>query len=360
MKITIFIGGISGGGAERVACNLANFLSLDNDVTILTMSETENTYGLSSSVNIKSLVTNKERKNKITCNLLRFIRLKKHLKYQPCDTYVVMLPITTVLLLLLRKCTNAVVIATERCNPSSYSGFMQMLLKKLSVRADAWVFQTDDAKKWYGEGVKKVKVIPNAINTEFIALERFNGIRKKEIVSVGRLDSQKNFKLLIDAFHELSNEFPDYNLVIYGKGKLKDELTDIILKYGLKKRVFLPGYVSDIQDRLRESSLFVLSSDFEGMPNALMEAMALGLPSISTDCPCGGSAFLIHNNVNGVLVPVGDKKEMKYAIRKVLSDSSFADSLGKEAMKISDTLHPDKIYGMWKAFITEVANEKKN
>ena len=126
----------------------------------------------------------------------------------------------------------------------------------------------------------------------------------------------------------------------------------------LGNRVFFKGNYSPIYDKLKDASLFVLSSDYEGMPNALMEAMALGIPCISTDCDGGGAKFLIENNVNGLLVPKGDVIALANAMQIILSDSDKAKKLGLEAAKIQKKLAPEVIYRKWEEFIEKVVYNK--
>lgn len=357
MHITIFIGSLSGGGAERVACNLANHLSEnDCEVTLLTMSQTKEVYPICDSVKRISLVNSEERKNKIKCNILRYIRLKKYIKETQTDCYVVMLPITIALLLHFRKKSKVPMIASERCDPKSYSLAKKFLMKYFGKRADAWMFQTEEAARWYEGIAKKSYVIPNAINPIFIR-DLYVSEKEKSIVAAGRLSSQKNFKLLIDAFSRISEAYPEYTLKIYGKGPLETELREYAGSKDLEDRVCFMGYVADMPEQLEKTSLFVLSSDYEGMPNALMEAMALGLPCVSTDCGGGGARFLIEDGVNGLLVPVQDEVAMAEAIKAILSDPKTAAELGKNARKLQDTLAPEKIYGQWEKFIQEVVEE---
>lgn len=356
MKITFFIGGLSGGGAERVVCNLANFMSdKGNDCTILTMAEDKNSYGLKDTVKTQSLIKNDERQNLLIDNVKRILRLHRFIRTQGCDAYVVCLPITIILFLLFRKATGAKVIVSERADPSRYSWWIQSLLKKLAKRADVWVFQTDDARQWYGDRVKKAIVIPNAINEDFIR-PVYQGERRKVIVGAGRLSAQKNFALLINAFADISDAFPDYHLEIYGEGDERSAMERLAKERGVADRVTMPGYVSCLGEKIQDASLFILSSDFEGMPNALMEAMALGLPCISTDCPVGGPKFLISHGENGLLVPTGDRNRLAKAMRSLLSYPLFARKIGDRASEVRDTLNPDRIYGMWDSVIGSTIN----
>lgn len=357
MNITIFIGGISGGGAERVACNLAIYLSKQNHcVTLLTMSETANVYGVHSEVTLVSLLKESERSNKIRDNCLRYMRLKNYVNEHSFDTYVVMLPITISLLLHFRKSIKGKIIASERNDPLSNSRLSKFLMKHYAERADAWVFQTEDAAKWYDGITQTGTVIPNAINPDFIR-PPYTGEREKSIVAAGRLSEQKNFKLLLDAFADISPEHPEYCLKIFGKGSLENELKTYAENLGVADKTQFMGYVSNMPEQLEKASLFVLSSNFEGMPNALMEAMALGLPCISTDCPAGGPKYLIKNGENGLLVPVGDKEKMRDAIRCILSNKEAAKKMGQKARKIAEELAPEYIYSRWENFIKGIVGD---
>jgi glycosyltransferase involved in cell wall biosynthesis len=201
-------------------------------------------------------------------------------------------------------------------------------------------------------------VIPNAINEEFVR-ETFRGLRKKKIVSAGRLTSQKNFALLIEGFAKIANKHPDYKLVIYGDGPQKGKLQRLTKDLGISEKVEFPGYVNDFGDYIIDASLFVMSSNFEGMPNALMEAMALGLPCISTDCPSGGPKFLIKNGINGFLIPVGDVDKLANIIDLVLSDKKLSQKVGENAYSILEELSNEKIYQNWENYLTHIYNESK-
>lgn len=358
MDITIFIGGISGGGAERVACNLANYLiGYNHKVTLLTMSETVNAYGVSSDVKLVSLLKECERSNKIKENLIRYKRLKKYVEGNSENTYVVMLPITISLLLHFRGKIEGRIIASERNDPLSNSKITKLLMKHYAKRADAWVFQTPDAAKWYDGIVQQAKVISNAINPDFIR-PKYMGDKEKSIVAAGRLSFQKNFKLLLDAFSEVSPKYPEYRLKIFGKGPLEEELRVYAEEKGIADKTDFMGYVSDMPLQLEKASLFALASDFEGMPNALMEAMALGLPCISTDCPAGGPKFLIKDRENGLLVPVGDKDKMAEAMSWIISNKVLAEKMGENARKVANDLAPGQIYKKWEDLIIELSLKK--
>ena len=178
------------------------------------------------------------------------------------------------------------------------------------------------------------------------------------MVTLGRVVKQKNHELLINAFAKIAGYYPDENLLIYGKGNrdIEDTLKKKVEALGLEKRIKLMGPTTQVENVLAHAKLFVLSSDYEGMPNALMEAMAAGVPCISTDCPCGGPRTLIRNEMDGILVPTGNCEMMAEAISRLLSEYNTANNLSTSAKKRSDIFKPEIIFEQWKNYIEEICN----
>lgn len=356
MKLTFFLGGLSGGGAERVVCNLANYLvSRGNEVEIITIGD-DGSFGLDKRIKRTTLLFNEERKNGFCNSLKRVVRLFRYLVKYKRDVYIVMLPVSTILLLRLRLFVKGKIIASERSFPTNYSRWTQKQLKRLAHKADAWVFQTEGCHQWYLDSLKDsdYAIIPNPINDAFVR-PTYIGERKKQIITAGRLNKVKNHQLLLQAFSRVSREHPDYCLVIYGEGYLKNNLIAEAERLGIKNNVLFPGF-ANWGELSKDAYMFVLSSDLEGMPNALMEAMALGMPCISTDCDGGGARFLIEDGVNGLLVPKNDIDSMAAAMDKLLSDTELANQLGQEAHKICEHLAPEKIYKKWESYFSHVVN----
>lgn len=364
MNITLVISSLSGGGAERVVSNIANYLTdMGHYVTVLTVSG-KTSYHINT--NVKRICLGDETKTRLPkplLNLKRIWNLNKYLRKSNTDLYVSFLPKLTFLLMKQRRWIDAPVVIAERADPHQYcleSVKKHADFKKYYAKGDAYAFQTDDARAFYeseGIDVSNSVVIPNAINPDFIRPE-YEGKREKVIIGMGRLTAQKNFPMLIKAFARIADVFPDYKLVIYGEGEERVKLESLISELNLNGRVELPGYATDIVPALQKASLFVLSSDFEGMPNALAEAMALGVPSVSTDCPVGGPKYLIDGK-NGILVPVGDEVALANKMLCVLKDGNLAASMGKEARTVCDRLAPDVVYGKWEAFLKSVVKHKR-
>ena len=198
-------------------------------------------------------------------------------------------------------------------------------------------------------------MIPNPV---FVKAEDYPKVkeRRKAIVTVGRLHPQKNHKLLIDAFALVADQISDYTLEIYGDGELKDELQRHIDDLGLNNRVFLKGTSKEIHKLIYDAALFVLSSDYEGLPNTLLEAIALGIPSISTDCRPGGAREIIEDGINGRIVPIGSEKILATEILTVLSDTELTEKYSKNALISSRRFNTENIYNLWTDYILGIGN----
>ena len=354
------MGSMDKGGAQRVIANLVNFLVKDNEISIVTTSNRKSQYELDKKVCRFFLDKDKTKSN----NFSRLKKLNKIIKNVKPDLIITFQPEPSFRILLLKILNRIPVILSVRNDPNiEYrSAKRKMMMKMLYPLANGYVFQTEDAKNYFSKMIKrkKVAIIPNPINEQFVVDEEYKGKREKTIVTVGRIEKQKNQKLLIDAFRKISRDYDEYKLLIYGEGKLREELEKYVKEIDLSKKVIFKGQVDNIKDEILKAGIFVLSSDYEGMPNALMEAMALGIPSISTDCPCGGPRTIIKDNKNGILVDVNNVEELKNAIKKIIEDDKFAKRISYNAIKIRETYNPIKIANIWKDFIIETKNCRRN
>ena len=365
MKILFCIDSLRKGGAERVVSNLANaFVQENQDIDILTVSKSKIEYDLDSRIKVSFLEETGSKESKILLKIKKFVKrsnlMKKKIKQIKPDIIVSFLPYTS--FVTLNAVKNIPVIVSVRNDPAvEYSSkIFNFFMRRLYPKAKGFIYQTQEAKDYF-KGILDVecKVIPNSINPDFIVENEFQGERKKEIVSVGRLYDQKNQKLLIESFLEISEKIPEYKLIIYGEGYKRDELQQLIDDNSMNDKIFLPGNIKNVKEKIYDSSLFVLSSDYEGMPNALMEAMCLGLPVISTDCPCGGPHFFIKNEENGLLIDVGNKEQLKSAILKIIENKELAKKISKNAIKVSEKVEPKIINKEWREFIIHIYEKFK-
>lgn len=173
---------------------------------------------------------------------------------------------------------------------------------------------------------------------------------------MGRMDQNKNHAMQLRAFAALQDRYPGYELVIYGDGELRSSLEELAQELAIADCVRFPGVVPDVAERIGRASLFLLTSYSEGVSNALIEALALGLPTIATDVPSGGTEELMEDGVNGLVIPAGDQKALESAMDRMLSEPAYADRLGREASKIQERLAPERVNALWKAYFESVMN----
>ena len=240
------------------------------------------------------------------------------------------------------------IVVSERNNPKECpSGKLQQKLRDWAfTRADVCVFQTEDAMKMFPKKAqKKGIIIPNPINGNLP--KPFDGNRRKAIVAACRLHPQKNLKMLINSFAMLHEDYPEYTLEIYGQGSERETLECQIKALKLEQSVLLLGFEPDIHKKMIDATMYVSSSNYEGISNSMLEALGMGIPTIVTDCPVGGARMVINNGLNGVLVPVGDTNAFYLAMKKIIEDKEFARSISKEAVKISKVYPIEIISKEW-------------
>lgn len=356
-KILFYINTLGKGGAERVIKNLSEQFASDGFESILVTSFCCNQeYRVSKNVKRIALY-DKRLKGLIFRNFKLISKLKKIIKNENPDVVISFMGESNFRAILATKKTNAKCIVSIRNDPEKeYQGLVsRFLAKTLYKRADGIVFQTEDAKKWFPPSIQqKSKIIINQVDSIFF--NTFYNGERKNIVSVGRLTEQKNHELLIRAFSLVSSQTDD-NLIIYGNGPLRQRLLTLIRELRLEGRVMLPGIIDNVSETIKSAKAFVLSSNYEGMPNALMEALALGLPCISTDCPCGGPRKIIENNSNGLLVPNNDLDSLAGAIIKVLKNKDLQSQfISKSKIAAENMFSPSLVFKSWKLYVTEVCH----
>ena len=330
MKILFFTMTLNKGGAERVISTLCNnWSNRDDELFILTCIDSENGYLLNDNIHIKSLLSSEIYWN--SGKIITFPRLCKRYResiglIKP-DVVISFLPEPCYIAVLMNFGFKVPVIGSERSNPYyQYSNFiLKIATNILYAKMKGFVFQTKGAQNFFLKKIqKKSVIIGNPLNRSFLNNENRKPNRK-EIVSVGRITEEKNYSMLIDAFEEVHELVPEATLKIYGRLNESIRLDKIITHKGLESNIRLMGECNNVCDEIKNAGIFVLSSISEGMPNALMEAMALGLPVIATDCPSGGPRQLIKNMVNGILVENNNSHEMAAAIVRLINDEHLAD-----------------------------------
>lgn len=357
-KILFYINTIGFGGAERVLVNLANEFSNRNYEVILVTSYTEKEeYNLHNKVRRLSLEDKNINESFLIRNIRRILKLRTICKKEKPNIVISFMAEPNFRAIIATAFLNIKNLISVRNDPDKeYPNIIFRLMAKVLYNfSSGCVFQTEDAKLWFPKRIqKKSEIILNHVDEKFYKVKSDG--KRKNIVTVGRLEPQKNHKLLIEAFANISNEFPMEFLEIYGEGSQKDNLKNLVKLLNVDDKVVFRGIATDIEEKIKDAKLFVLSSDYEGLPNAVMEAMALGIPVISTDCPCGGPKMLIDNGKNGILVNKSNVKSMSDSIRNVLNNSTFSDYLGTNARIRAKEFESHKVFEKWVKYIEETIN----
>ena len=240
-------------------------------------------------------------------------------------------------------------LVSERGDPTRKR--LSIIRKFLFAGSDVSVFQTYGAARFYDKNKKDASfVIPNPVSIPNNVWKNCEG--SLNVISVGRIDfEQKRQDLLIEAFRIVVKDIPKAKLIIVGKGYDENRLISMIKDSGLGSAVILKGFKKDVLTEMAKANVFVLTSDFEGIPNALLEAMAFGMPVISTDCSPGGAAMLIQNGENGILVDKGNVNQLADAMILLLNDQSMRIKLGEQARRDMNKYHESSIIEKWKEAI---------
>lgn len=351
------------GGAERVICNMCNeYFSKKDEVTIISLMAAKPEYELEP--NIRVLYVDQTAEQYQEGLGKRFLRRRRGLLWLlerieadegRIDALISFLPEPNFIITsLYKKCAYPVIISVRNDPAREYgSKVRQLLMRMLYKHADGYVFQTEQAKEYFSFSrhiTECATVIPNPLGRQFLNVGHTEN-RRAEIAVVGRLEKQKAPLCAIAAFDRIQDRFPEYSLCFYGEGSLREQMQAEIERLGLQSRILLKGNVEQVQEIVCDASLYVLCSEYEGMPNALMEAMAMGIPCIATDCPCGGPGFLIRPKENGILVPVGDVQKLAEAMGYMLEHREEAERMGRNARKIAQKLDPGQIYGEWDHYL---------
>ena len=355
-SIVFYIGSLSRGGAERVIVNLAAYFhDCGYRVTIVTKEQDTVEYPVPEGVaRILADITEDEISRNRVANLYRRIKKLRNIFKQLAPDYIVsFIKKNNFMAITSAAGLHVPVIVSVRSNPAREypDKATRLLANVLFAKAAGIVLQTGQAKEFFPDAVqKKAVVLPNSLSEQFLQTE-YIGERKKEIVWVGRMDENKNPIMLLRAFGKIAEKYPDWTLKYVGDGPQMNELKELSQNQKYADQICFTGRVEDVASVIRPASMFVLTSKQEGMPNALMEAMVSGLAAVSTDCPCGGPAELIKNDVNGILIPVDDEQALTVALDKLLSDGEYRNRLGEEAKKLIEIVHPDMVNRKWLEYI---------
>jgi glycosyltransferase involved in cell wall biosynthesis len=287
-------------------------------------------------------------------NFQRVYQLRQAIKNSQPDIVVSLVDKTNVLALMSGCGLRAPLLASEQIDPRQYEiGFVWERLRRLLYPlAGAVVMQTEGVRAWAECLVEKerVYVIPSPVhvptnNIESLTPKSLRG-SERVVAAMGRLNRQKGFDLLLQAFAKCASKHPNWSLLILGEGEERASLEALASELGIKDRVAMPGCVQDPSRILRQTDLFVLSSRFEGFPNALLEAMACNLPVVTTDCP-SGPRDIVRNDVDGILVPPNDADALVGPMDRLMGDETERQRLSANAGMVIERFGLEKIMNMW-------------
>ena len=366
-KIVFHLNCLEQGGAERVVTNLANrFAKEGYQVIIATEWYGENEFQVDPKVRRVhvGLHEGDEKKHHMIQFLLRVKYLKEFLKEEKPD---ILIPFARKALY--RGLTAAYfmkipVLISIRTDPAGHyeerSDKIQIPL--LFPRADGCVFQTGGAREFFAPRLQdNSRIILNPIHDKYIGVPKPEK-RTKTVVQSGRLVDFKNQPMLIRAFIKVHEKHPEYDLKIYGGDSFdgtKEILETLIRENDAQEYIHLMGASDTLEKDLADAALFAFTSDWEGLPNALMEAMALGLPIVATDCPCGGPRTIMTDEVDGLLIPIKDEQALTDGINRLIEDRELAERLGAQARKIADRANGQAVFEQWRDYIEELCAGNK-
>ena len=372
MKLLIFIHSLSSGGAERVTTNLANYWAgKEWDITIATLTGDESDF-YQLHPRVKRIALNLDADSQgllsaIKHNYQRVRALRKVLKQQQPDVALAMMTTANILLALAAKGLGIPAVGSERIHPPMLplGTVWEWLRQHIYGQLDMLVALTKESAVWLKANTKiqKVEIIPNTVNypitpqppvikPKFVS-NSFN------LIAVGRLSYQKGFDRLIQAFSTLASRFPEWNLIILGEGDCRQILEQQIAELGLEQRVSMPGVVGNLGDWYTEADLYVMTSLFEGFPNALGEAMSYGLPVISVDCDTGPRDIIRHQ-VDGLLVPQNDHHALVETLKMLMGDKMLRQKYAERSVEIRERLSIENISSLWEVLFINIREKEKN
>lgn len=363
MRLTLVIPSLERGGAERVMSILASsWAEKGHEVTLLTLKrEVTPAYELHPSVKLRNLgLPGEPAANSLTAafrQVTRLRALRRAIRESQPSLVISFMERTNVLILAATRGLHVPVIVSERVDPRHYDiGRFWNGLRSLTYRwAAALVCQSRASLIWFEQRMKvKGRVIPNPVPAPKEGTDPpVKSAEGHTMIAMGRLVDQKGFDLLLDAFGQLAARYPDWSLVILGDGPLRGVLVARVHALHLEHQVQFAGEVPDPFSFLRAADLFVLSSRFEGFPNALCEAMACGIAVVSFNCP-SGPAEIIRNGIDGILVPPGDVPAMVAALDRLMKDQGERERLASRAPEVMERFSRDKVLLLWEQLFSEV------
>lgn len=367
MKLTLVTSSLTAGGAERVLSIMANYWAeKGHTISFVTLdSKDDDFYVLNPSVRRYALALLHGSNSPwgiLRKHTLRLLWIRKTIKETNPDTVICFMDRMNIATLLAMWGLNTPIIISERTDPRHHKiGPLWSILRRLTYpRAQALVVQTESVKKWISNFYTKrfLYVIPNplSLSNKSTSPNPDFYIPKKFIVSMGRMDKFKGFHFLIKAF-SIVNKNKDWELVLIGEGKERSNLRQLSKQLGISSIVHMPGRIKNPDSILRHAEIYVLSSLYEGFPNALLEAMRAGIAVVSFDCP-SGPAEIIRHGIDGMLVPAQDTEALAQTMANLMQDDELRKSLSRHAVDVTERFSLKKVMHQWEDVVKIVVSGK--
>lgn len=367
MRIVILIYSLGGGGAERVTSILARaWADAGHTVTVLTMAAGDSFYEGHAGVTYRSLASATEASGflqGVTANVQRIAAVRRNILDLRADIAIGMMTTASVLVALACCGTGCRSLGAERVHPPRHPipVFWRVARKFTYGLLNAVIAQTHMTAQWINNNTfaRRLAIIPNPVlwplqeagigknPSEIVAPNR------NVLLSVGRLSPQKNHAFLLRTFALVAAANPSWDLVILGEGQDRASLEHQAIALGLTGRFLLPGGVTNLQAWFRQASLFAMTSNYEGFPNALLEAMAYGLPVLSVDCDTG-PRDIIRDHVDGILVPADDEKSFATALSMLMKDTKLRERLACRAIEVRERFSLSRILLLWDSLFADI------
>ena len=355
-KIVFVIEELYGGGAERVTAALMNELCPQVEVHLISTYFHDESRDYPTDTRVIKHFFGEQADNRMKKLAKRVAYLRRTVLSIAPDCVVSLAGCGTHALLNMALVGSGIpVVLSERNDPARFPhSSVERMLRFISyICCKGLVFQTYGAQSYFPCIIRKKSVIiSNPITSQLP--KRYEGIRDNRIVNFCRLSEQKNLDLLMEAFSDIAAEFPDMVLEIYGEGPERERLEQKIVDLRMQNRIYMPGYADNAFEKMRTAAMFVSSSDYEGLSNSMLEAMALGVPSICTDCPAGSAREVISHGENGYLVPVGDRAGLALAMKELLTAPAVMEKFSRNGAKLRDDISAEIIAGKWLAYMERI------
>jgi GalNAc-alpha-(1->4)-GalNAc-alpha-(1->3)-diNAcBac-PP-undecaprenol alpha-1,4-N-acetyl-D-galactosaminyltransferase len=359
-RIILVISDLQSGGTQRVVSSLANYwVRVGKKVTVITFSTPEDDFfRLSNPVERISIGGQKDSSSFLSglvSNLRRIRRLRDTLETLKADLAIGLIGHTNILLTLAGMGLKTKIIISERNDPrrQSIGRLWDFLRQKIYPYADLVTSNSREVVTALEDFVpgRKLAYLPNPVSIP--DSERPHPPRQNKIVAVGRLHHQKAHDILIPAFAKLSGKHPDWRLEIVGEGGERPALQHQIDSLGMAKKITLAGRVQNVEERLAKSKIFAMPSRYEGTPNALLEALSLGIPAVISDASAGALEY-VRNGESGLIVPVNDIDGLEEALCKLVEDDNLRQAFADRSTAMVEHLSLPKVAEVWESILDQV------